>query len=64
MASNPQAVCISCAGVESAQRVGAFFDLQSPEGEALRVWLCNDCAIPLGPPQGPVVAKKGMPTKL
>ena len=64
MADEISAVCVSCAGVESKDRYGAFFNLRSEGGDALRVWLCNDCAIPLGPPQGPIRAKKGMATKL
>lgn len=58
-------LCILCAKPKSDQRPGATYELQSDRLEKLTAWICNDCAIPLGPPQGPVVPyRKGMKTKL
>lgn len=54
-------ICIGCAGTEAPTRRGAVYELRSDRGETLTAWICNDCAIPLGPPQGPVVPyRKGM----
>ena len=59
MATN---VCILCG---KPNETGATYELQSDRLEKLTAWICNDCAIPLGPPQGPVVPyKKGMKLKL
>jgi len=57
-------ICIACTALESPERPGAFFDVRSEHGESMRVWLCDQCAIPLGPAQGPIRARPGMKTSL
>ncbi len=64
MASGQRPICIRCNTLQSPERPGAFFDVRSEHGDTMTVWLCNECAIPLGPPQGPIRARRGMTTKL
>lgn len=61
----PTFQCIACGSPASEQRPGAQYELTSDRLEKLTAWICNECAIPLGPPQGPVVPyRKGMKVKL
>ncbi len=47
-------VCASCGQPEDEEsRRGADYEARSEKGAQVRFWMCNRCAIPLGPPQGP-----------
>ena len=47
-------VCASCGQPEDEEsRRGAEYEARSDRGTAVRFWMCNRCAIPLGPAQGP-----------
>jgi len=44
-----------CHQPEGASRLGNFYEAVSANGMRLvHFWVCNDCAIPLGPDQGGV----------
>ena len=53
-------ICIACGTAQTPKRDGAHYMLTSDRGETLRAWICDSCAIDLGPPQGPIVVKPGM----
>ena len=58
MAKTPSApkvnTCLACKQPESPQRMGSRFDAKGQNGMLIQLWLCNKCAIPLGPSQGPI----------
>jgi hypothetical protein len=48
-------VCLSCKKPESAQLMGSTYQGQGENGMRVKFWLCNPCAVPLGPSgQGPI----------
>lgn len=47
-------VCLTCKREKSPQLFGAWYDARGANGMLLRFWMCNPCAIPLGPTQGPI----------
>lgn len=48
-------VCSMCHREETADRLGNFYDAVSENGMRLQhFWICNECAIPLGPGQGAI----------
>jgi hypothetical protein len=47
-------ICISCKTEEGPTRKGAQYEAKANTGFTVKFWLCNKCAIPLGPPQGPI----------
>ena len=47
-------VCVSCKEPESPARPGGRFKAQGDNGMVLAFWMCDRCAIPLGPGQGPI----------
>lgn len=47
-------VCIACKTEEAPTTKGANYEAKSNSGYVVKFWLCNRCAIPLGPPQGPI----------
>jgi len=50
-----QNLCVVCKKPEEKPtRFGADYNVQADSGTQLTFWMCNDCAIPLGPPQGPI----------
>ena len=51
-------LCTMCHKAEGSDRYGTFYDAVSESGmRLLHFWVCNDCAIPLGPGQGGVVGR-------
>jgi hypothetical protein len=50
-------VCLTCKREAAPQVFGAWYDAKGSNGMLLRFWMCNQCAIPLGPPQGPIDMK-------
>ena len=48
-------VCLSCKKPESPQLQGSTYEGKGHNGMLVKFWLCNPCAIPLGPSgQGPI----------
>lgn len=47
-------VCLSCKREATPNIFGTWYDAKGGNGMLLRFWMCNKCAIPLGPKQGPV----------
>ncbi len=57
MAQPQPNACSMCHKPEGAGCFGNYYDAISANGmRLLHFWVCNDCAIPLGPGQGGVVA--------
>lgn len=48
------ATCLLCKKEESPQLPGATYTATGQNGMVLQFWLCDACAIPLGPGQGPL----------
>lgn len=47
--------CTICKRPESADRFGDYFEAVAENGMRLvHFWVCHECAIPLGPGQGPI----------
>ena len=46
--------CISCHELEGPDRQGATFTSNGDNGMVITFWMCNPCAVPLGPGQGPI----------
>lgn len=45
--------CVMCKRPEGPMRMGAFYDGLGENGMRLvHFWVCNECALPLGPRQG------------
>ena len=45
--------CVICKQPESRERLGNYYNAVSASGMRLQhFWVCNPCAIPLGPKQG------------
>lgn len=45
--------CEMCKRPETPTHMGAFYDALGSNGmRLLHFWVCNECAIPLGPRQG------------
>jgi hypothetical protein len=38
-------------------RLGADYEVRGADGTVLKFWMCNPCAIPLGPLQGPITVE-------
>ncbi len=47
-------VCIACKRPESPAVLGAKFHAKGENGMIISFWMCDRCAIPLGPDQGPI----------
>ncbi len=54
MAQPTKEVCLTCKREKTPQLFGAWYDAKGTNGMLLRFWMCNPCAIPLGPTQGPI----------
>lgn len=52
MAKNTCAICKKTE--ETPMRMGANYEVKADNGKVLKFWMCNPCAIPLSPPQGPI----------
>jgi hypothetical protein len=52
VASKTSNRCLSCKQDEAPARKGAKYFSDGANGVRVKFWLCNDCAIPLGIPQG------------
>jgi hypothetical protein len=53
-------VCVSCGTEEDSKdykKRGANYEAKSSGGTVVKFWMCNPCAIPLGPPQGPITVQ-------
>lgn len=48
-----QRVCLSCKKPEGAVS-GSSYISNGDNGMIVRFWLCDDCAMTLGPSQGPI----------
>lgn len=46
--------CLSCKKAEAPNLPGATFTSSGDNGMIVTFWLCDQCAIPLGPGQGPI----------
>ena len=46
--------CLSCKRQEAPDVPGAIFHAQGDNGMVADLWLCNACAVKLGPGQGPI----------
>ena len=46
--------CLTCEREESPEVSGATFNATGTNGMVLRFWMCTDCALKLGPDQGPI----------
>jgi len=47
--------CAICSKTEEApMRMGADYQVRGEDGTVLKFWMCNPCAFPLGPQQGPI----------
>lgn len=46
--------CASCKSPEAPDRKGHPYSVKAESGKALKMWLCNRCAVTLGPQQGPI----------
>lgn len=46
--------CLTCGNEEGPDVPGATFTANGTNGMMLRFWMCNPCAIKLGPDQGPI----------
>ncbi|MBI3184436.1 MAG: hypothetical protein HYZ28_20060 [Myxococcales bacterium] len=46
--------CIACKRVEGPAVPGATFTSNGANGMVISFWMCNQCAIPLGPSQGKI----------
>ena len=46
--------CIHCKRPESGDVVGSTFTSNGENGMIVRFWMCDDCALKLGPGQGPI----------
>jgi hypothetical protein len=59
MAESKPNICVMCHRAESSEVLGNFYDAVSGNGMRLQhFWVCNDCAIPLGPDQGGVFSRE------
>ena len=50
----PPHVCISCKRTEGPNVPGASFTSSGDNGMIISFWMCESCAIPLGPQQGDI----------
>lgn len=46
--------CISCKKTEGGEVVGSTYVSTGDNGMIVRFWMCDECALPLGPGQGPI----------
>ncbi|MCP3101857.1 hypothetical protein LZ198_23550 [Myxococcus sp. K15C18031901] len=46
--------CISCKKPEGGDVVGSIYVSTGDNGMIVRFWMCDECALPLGPGQGPI----------
>jgi len=46
--------CVVCKQLEGPDRAGATFTSNGDNGMIITFWMCNECAVPLGPGQGPI----------
>lgn len=53
-AAPPKNVCVSCKKEESRDVPGGTFTSNGDNGMIITFWMCESCAIPLGPQQGPI----------
>lgn len=53
-AAPPELVCISCKKPESKELPGSQFTSNGENGMIITFWMCEKCAIPLGPQQGAI----------
>ncbi|WNG33364.1 hypothetical protein F0U60_06745 [Archangium minus] len=49
-----QHVCLSCKKPEGGAVSGSSYISNGDNGMIVRFWLCDDCAMTLGPSQGPI----------
>jgi hypothetical protein len=50
-----ETVCLSCKKSKSPTLMGSTYEGLGENGMRVRFWVCNPCAIPLGPGgQGPI----------
>ena len=49
-----QSVCVACKKPESKDLSGAQFTSNGDNGMIITFWMCESCAIPLGPQQGAI----------
>jgi hypothetical protein len=47
-------VCISCKRTEGPTVSGGTFTSAGDNAMSITFWMCESCAIPLGPSQGPI----------
>ena len=50
----PPHVCISCKRTEGPNVPGGTFTSSGDNGMIISFWMCESCAIPLGPQQGDI----------
>lgn len=50
----PVCTCISCKKPESPDLPGSMFTSNGENGMIVTFWMCESCAIPLGPVQGDI----------
>ncbi len=53
-AAAPVCTCISCKKAESPDLHGSMFTSNGENGMIITFWMCESCAIPLGPAQGAI----------
>lgn len=54
MSDTESNVCLTCGREESPQVKGTQFNATGKNGMVLQFWMCLDCAVKLGPDQGPI----------
>ncbi|QSQ16424.1 hypothetical protein [Myxococcus landrumensis] len=53
--------CISCKKTEGGEVVGSTYVSTGDNGMIVRFWMCDECALPLGPGQGPIDMDEPIP---
>jgi|GEM_PF-3897747 len=52
--SNPTHTCLSCKKTEGGEVIGSTYTSTGENGMIVRFWMCDACALKMGPDQGPI----------
>lgn len=52
--SNPTHTCLSCKKAEGGDVIGSTYTSTGENGMIVRFWMCDACALTMGPDQGPI----------